>query len=43
MSNKIVYGTKSGSIVGTPFQNIFPVPYGKVSTGSSGVDVTAEF
>ena len=40
MSNKIGYDTNAESIVGISFQNIFPEPYGKVSTGYSNVDVT---
>ena len=42
MSNKIGYDTKADSILGRSFQNIFPALYGKVSTGSSDVDVTAQ-
>ena len=42
MSNNIGYGTKVDSIVGISFQNILPEPYGKVGTGSSDVDVTAQ-
>ena len=42
MSNKIGYGTKVDSIVVTSLQNILPVPYGKVRTVSSNVDVTAQ-
>ena len=40
ISNKIGYGTKADSIVGTPIQNVLPTPYGMVSTGSSDVYVT---
>ena len=43
MSNKIGYVTKAYSIVGTSIQNILSVPYGKVSNGSSGADLTAQF
>ena len=42
MSNKIGYGTKADSIVGTSFQNILPAPYSKISTGSSDVYVTVQ-
>ena len=42
MSDKIGYVTKTDSIVGTSFQKILPAPYGKVSTGSYDVDVTAQ-
>ena len=39
---KIGYGTNADSLVGTPFKNVFPSPYGKVSTGSTDADVTAQ-
>ena len=42
MSNKIGYGTKAYSIIGTYFQKIFHAPYRKVSTGSSNIDVKAQ-
>ena len=42
MSNKIGYGTKADSIMGTSFNNILPTLYGKCSTGSSKVYVTAQ-
>ena len=38
---KIGYGTKSDSIMGTSIQNILPVPYIKVGTDSSDVYVTS--
>ena len=40
MYNKIGYGTKSDSILGTSFQNILLVLYGEVSIGYSDLDVT---
>ena len=42
MYNKIGYGTKADSIMGTSFQKILPVSYGKVSTGYYDVDITAQ-